>query len=262
MSKIRVSLLQMDVIAGEPATNFRHAHVLLEKALIEKPDVIILPEMWNTGYALTNIRELADQKGVPSAQGMGELARRYEVNVVAGSIADQREEKIYNTTYIYDRAGQEVVKYDKVHLFGLMHENIYLTAGNARRSFQLDGVKCGVLICYDLRFPELSRVLAMDGVRVLFVSAQWPHPRQHPWRILLQARAIENQLFIVAVNRVGQEGKNSFFGHSMVVNPLGEIILEGSAEEEILTADLDLARVDEVRSYITCFSDRRPEVYK
>lgn len=255
-------MLQMDVIAGNPIANFLHANSMIEKALVEKPDVIILPEMWNTSYALTKIRELADQKGVPNAKGMGELACRHGVNVVAGSIADFREEKVYNTSYIYDRKGKEVARYDKVHLFGLMSEKTYLTAGNARRSFYLDGVKCGVMICYDLRFPELSRALALDGVRVLFISAQWPHPRQHPWRILLQARAIENQLFIVAVNRVGQEGETSFFGHSMVVNPLGEIMLEGSAEEEILTADLDLAKIEEVRSYMTCFSERVPEVYK
>lgn len=259
---MRVSMLQMDLLAGNPQANFLHVQALVEKALDEKPDVLILPEMWNTSYDFAQLRELADRKGIPHAQAMGKLACRYGVNIVAGSLADSRGENVYNTSYIYDRHGRQVAKYDKVHLFGLMGEKSYLTAGNDRQSFFLDGAKCGIMICYDLRFPELSRALALDGVCALFIVAQWPRPRQHHWRTLLQARAIENQFYIIAVNRVGQEGQNTFFGHSMVVNPLGEIIIEGSAEEEILTTDLDLAKVAEIRAYMPCFFDRSPETYQ
>lgn len=226
-----------------------------------KPDVIILPEMWNTSYDLANLKEKADRDGSPSATRMGSLAREYSVNIVAGSISDLRNDKVYNTSYVFNRRGDLVGKYDKIHLFGLMKEDRYLSGGGKKAVFELDGVKCGVIICYDLRFPELSRSLALEGIDVLFVPAQWPHPRMHPWRTLLMARAIENQMYVVAVNRVGQEGKAVFFGHSMVVDPLGEIILEGDEEEGILETEIDLERTARTRKYMTCFKDRRPETY-
>ena len=147
-------------------------------------------------------------------------------------------------------------------MFGLMEEGSYLAAGDCRVSFELDGVKCGIIICYDLRFPELSRALALDGAQLMFVPAQWPKPRLHPWRTLLLARAIENQMFVAGVNRVGKEGKAEFFGHSLLVNPLGEVLLSGSEEEEILTAEIDLNQLIKVREHMTCFHDRVPKVYQ
>ncbi|MBZ4653333.1 MAG: hydrolase [Peptococcaceae bacterium] len=258
---MRIALIQMDIAYGDPAANLAHARSVVEKAIKDKPDVIILPEMWNTSYALKNVFELADDHGVPSAKAMQELAREHNVNIIAGSVADRREDKVYNTSYIFNRQGEEVTSYSKIHLFGLMQEGEYLVRGNTRALFTLEGISCGVIICYDLRFPELSRALALAGMKVLFVPAQWPHPRMHPWRTLLQARAIENQVFVAAVNRVGKEGKAEFFGHSMVVDPLGEIIVEGEEKEQILIADIDLTLVEKVRTRMTCFSDRIPEAY-
>jgi omega-amidase len=119
-----------------------------------------------------------------------------------------------------------------------------------------------VMICYDIRFPELARTLALDGAKILFVPAEWPHPRLHHWRTLLMARAIENQMFVVSCNRVGTSGSTHFFGHSLIIDPWGEIIAEGAEHEEIITAALDLTEVDKVRGRIPVFEDRRPELYK
>jgi len=259
---MRLSLIQADIIYGEPRANFEHLKTLIEKAAEEKPDVIVLPEMWNTSYALKTVASIADRSGQPGARAVGELAGRLGINIVAGSVADWREGKVYNTSYIFNRKGEEVTSYSKVHLFGLMEEGSYLAAGDSRVTFELDGVKCGIIICYDLRFPELSRALALDGAQIMFVPAQWPKPRLHPWRTLMLARAIENQMFVVGVNRVGSEGKAEFFGHSLLVDPLGEILLQGTEEEGILTADIDLNQVTKVREYMKCFNDRNPEVYK
>ncbi len=258
---MRIALIQMDIVYGDPAANLAHARNLVEKAVKDKPDVIILPEMWNTSYALKNVFELADRNGVPSAKAMQELAQKHNVNIIAGSVADRREDKVYNTAYIFNRLGEEVAAYSKIHLFGLMQEGDFLVRGNTKTLFTLDGIPCGTIICYDLRFPELSRALALAGMKILFMPAQWAHPRMHPWRTLLQARAIENQVFVAAVNRVGKEGKAEFFGHSMVVNPLGEIMVEGEEREQILIADIDLEQVEKVRTRMTCFSDRVPEAY-
>lgn len=258
---MKVALIQMDVVLGQPKVNLIKAEELIRKAAYENPDVILLPEMWNTGYDLERIFDIADHQGFPNALKIGKLAEELGINNIAGSVADRKGNKVYNTAYVFNRAGNKVVDYSKVHLFGLMNEGTFLERGDKRVIFELDGVTCGLIICYDLRFPELVRALALDGAQVIFVPAQWPNPRMHPWRILNQARAIENQLYLVAVNRMGLEGKTEFFGHSMVVNPLGEVLYEAGEEEEIKVVELDLAQIDIVRKKMTCFKDRVEEVY-
>lgn len=258
---MKIALIQMNIVHGNPQENIAHARHWIEKAVMNGPDLIVLPEMWNTGYALEKIREIADQQGFPAAQSLAELARQYQVNILAGSVADLRDGNIYNTSYMFNRSGEQIALYDKLHLFGLMREGEYLSQGTKRVTFAIDDVSCGIIICYDLRFPELTRALSLTGTQLLFVPAQWPKPRLHPWRILLQARAIENQMYVMGVNRVGVQGKTEFFGHSMVVDPLGVIIAEGCEEEEILFADLDLEKVNQTRKQMTCFLDRRPELY-
>ncbi|HBI05283.1 MAG TPA: carbon-nitrogen hydrolase, partial [Paenibacillaceae bacterium] len=115
---------------------------------------------------------------------------------------------------------------------------------------------------YDIRFPELARSYALDGAGILVNSAEWPHPRLNHWRTLMQARAIENQMYVVACNRVGISGKTEFCGHSMVIDPWGEILVEGGEEEAILIAEIDLTLIEEVRGKIPVFADRRPDLYK
>lgn len=259
---MKVAVIQMDIFLGKPVENLNKVEKLIRKAALENPDLIILPEMWNTSYALDKIKDIADEDGKPCAHRVGELAKELKVNIIAGSVADKREEKVYNTSYVFNRLGETVAKYSKVHLFGLMREWDYLERGKERCLFKLDGITCGLIICYDLRFPELTRRLTLDGAKIIFVPAQWPYPRLHPWMILNQARAIENQVYIVSANRVGEEGKAKFFGHSLVVDPLGEIIYQGSEQEEIKVADLDLEKVDSVRKKMTCLEDRYEEVYR
>ncbi|MFZ7103612.1 MAG: carbon-nitrogen family hydrolase [Peptococcaceae bacterium] len=258
---MRIATIQMDVLLGGTAENLNKAVGLVRKAAELKPDVIILPEMWNTGYDLPRITRIADREGNPSARRMGELAKEFGINIIAGSIADLRGDQVYNTSYVFDRSGEQVAEYSKIHLFGLMKEGEYLASGDSRCTFALDGVKCGLMICYELRFPELARALALDGAEVIFVPAQWPQPRMHPWRILVQARAVENQLYVVAVNRVGNESKVEFFGHSMVVDPLGDVMYEGNDREQINITDLDLQQVTKIRNKMTCFKDRVEKVY-
>ncbi|MFZ5942949.1 MAG: carbon-nitrogen family hydrolase [Bacillota bacterium] len=258
---MRIAVIQMDILLGDTVKNLGKAVDLAKKAAQSNPDIIILPEMWNTSYDLKRVGEIADIEGTPSAAKMGALAGELGINLIAGSIADKKGEHVYNTSYVFNRKGEKVVQYSKIHLFGLMNEGDYLQRGDTRCIFQLDGVTCGLLICYDLRFPELSRALALDGAQIIFVPAQWPHPRMHPWRILNQARSIENQLFLVSANRTGTERGTHFFGHSMVVDPLGEVLFEGDDREQIAIIDINLDRVEEVRKSMTCFTDRVEEVY-
>ncbi|MFC4302899.1 carbon-nitrogen family hydrolase [Cohnella boryungensis] len=263
-TRLRVAIVQMNIEAGSPDANFAkmEAKLLEAAALDPKPDLIVLPEMWNTGYALTEIGKLADPDGTRTKQLVSEFCRSHSVNVLAGSIAQLRGDQVTNTIHVFDRTGAEISEYSKIHLFQLMNEHLHLQAGEAAGVFQLEGSPAAAMICYDIRFPELARKLALGGAKILFVPAEWPHPRLHHWRTLLQARAIENQMFVVSCNTVGESGGSSFFGHSMVIDPWGEVLAEAEEKETILTADIDLSLVDEVRGRIPVFADRRPSLYE
>ncbi|TFE30058.1 carbon-nitrogen family hydrolase [Cohnella luojiensis] len=260
---LRLALVQMNIEAGNPEANFAKMLSRLEEAaaLAPKPDLIVLPEMWNTGYALTEIKSLADPDGARTKEVISEFCRKHEVNVLAGSIAQSRGGTVTNTVHVFDRTGAEISEYSKIHLFQLMNEHLHLESGDRPGSFDLEGLPAAVMICYDIRFPELARKLALEGAKILFVPAEWPHPRLHHWRTLLQARAIENQMYVVSCNTVGESGGTNFFGHSMVIDPWGEVLAEAGEEEAILSAEVDLGLVDEVRGRIPVFADRRPAIY-
>lgn len=261
--QLKIALIQMDIEAGDPQANTARLKTLLHEAVAGpvKPDLILFPEMWNTGYALERIGELADEEGRQAKALLSEFSREQRVVIVGGSIAEKREDGVYNTIYVFDREGQLVADYAKIHLFRLMEEEKHLKAGSHRGALRIEGIDAGMMICYDIRFPELARSLALDGAKLLLVPAEWPNPRLHHWRTLLTARAIENQMFVVACNRTGTSGTTSFFGHSMIIDPWGEIVVEAGEEETIVRAQIDLRLVDEVRARIPVFEDRRPLLY-
>jgi omega-amidase len=261
---LTVSLLQMDIAMGEPDHNYQKLSSMLESAIKAdpKPDVIVFPEMWNTGYALEQIQQLADVDGERTKLFISQFCQKHQVNIIAGSIAEKKGDDVYNTVYMFNRQGEVTAHYSKIHLFRLMEEEKHLTSGDQIGKIEIEGIPAGVMICYDIRFPELARNLALDGAKILFVPAEWPHPRLHHWRTLLMARAIENQMFVVSCNRVGRSGTADFFGHSMIIDPWGEVISEGGEQEEIISASLQLSDVDRVRMKIPVFEDRRPEIYK
>ncbi|MCP0887875.1 carbon-nitrogen family hydrolase [Ligilactobacillus sp. WILCCON 0076] len=262
---MKVALIQIDIKRGDTEVNYAHALEMMRQALAieKKPDVLVLPEMWNIGYALKQLSQKADVDGTETKRILQEFAQKNDVNIVAGSVATNKAGKFYNTNYVFSRNGQIINDYDKVHLFGLMQEDRFISSGTQRSNFNLDEIPASAVICYDIRFPEWLRTLMAQGSQILFVSAQWPVPRIKQWEILLQARAIENQAYVVAVNRVGDERRDSFNGHSMVIDPLGNIVVQAKSEaEEIVYADLDLEQVAKVRGVIPVFNDRRPELYR
>jgi predicted amidohydrolase len=261
--QLNIALLQMNIAIGEPDANFAKLSEMMEEAVRaeRKPDVILFPEMWNTGYALDRIRDIADRSGERTAEFVSGFCRKHRVNVIAGSVSELAGDQVRNTIFAFDRDGNRTAEYSKIHLFRLMDEEKYLHAGDKIGLLDVDGIPAGMMICYDIRFPELTRKLALGGAKLMFVPAEWPHPRLHHWRTLLTARAIENQMYVVACNRVGTSGTTSFFGHSMVIDPWGEIVAEGDETEKILTTSIDLTVVDKVRSTIPVFADRRPELY-
>lgn len=259
---MKIALIQLDIAFGKPEVNYAAAERLIREAASGRPDCLILPELWTTGYDLSRLDAIADPEGQAAGAFMSRLAREYGVNIVAGSVAAKQESGITNTMYVFSRSGERIAEYSKLHLFKLMDEHLYLRPGSSKGLFRLDGVPCAGLICYDLRFPEWVRVHMAEGAEVLFISAEWPLPRLAHWRALLISRAIENQCYVVACNRAGSDLANAFAGHSMIIDPWGEMICEASGREEILYGELDLAKVREVRGHIPVFADRRPELYR
>ncbi|WZL74602.1 carbon-nitrogen family hydrolase [Clostridiaceae bacterium 35-E11] len=259
---MKVSLIQMNIVFGNTEVNRTRVMEMIHKAAKDKPDVIVLPEMWNTSFSLKDIHAIADKEGEPTKTFICDLAKKYQINIVAGSIADKYDEDIYNRLYVVDRGGNVIAHYDKVHLVRHAGEQEYIKPGVEATVFNIDGIKCGAVLCYDLRFPELARTMALKGAKVLFVPAQWFETRIDHWKTLTTARAIENQMYVVAVNRIGNEFQAIFPGNSMVIDPWGKIVAQAGNEEKILTAEMDINLVDRVRKKITCFLDRNVNVYK
>lgn len=260
---MKVACLQMDMLLAKPEENFSHAAELVKRAMKDKPDVLVLPETWNTGFfPRENLQALCDRDGSRVRQVFGALAERYQVNIVAGSVSNVRGSKVYNTAMVFDRTGACIASYDKTHLFTPMGEDNYYTPGDRLCTFVLDGVKCGLIICYDVRFPELTRSLTVPGLDMLFVVSQWPKVRTFHLRSLTTARAIENQMFLVCCNSCGTAGQTVYGGNSAIIDPRGETVALAGETEEILTADCDLQILTNIRGSIPVFRDRRPSLYK
>lgn len=256
-----IACIQMDIAFGQPEKNYKAAEKLIEQAIPSNPDVIVLPELWTTGYDLTRLDEIADLEAKNTIAFLQSIAKKYHVHLVGGSIAKKTSEGVYNTMLLINNKGEFVKDYDKLHLFQLMDEHHYLKPGQKDGLFTFDNKLCASFICYDIRFPEWIRIHTAKGAEVLFVSAEWPKPRLDHWRALLISRAIENQAYVVAVNRAGSDPNNVFAGHSLIVDPWGKIISEADEGIEILTGTVDFTKVHEVRSNIPVFADRRPEFY-
>jgi len=241
---------------GAVEINFDTVEKKIRKASESNPDVIVLPEMWNTSFFPENVKELADKNSENSKKLLSKLSKELNVNIVGGSVSNIRDEKLYNTAYIYDRNGKEIASYDKVHLFSPSGEGEVFEKGDKLVTFELDGIKCGIIICYDVRFLEWVRKYALEDIQVLFNPAAWPAKRATHWDTLNRARAIENQMFVVCVNSIGDFG-----GHSAIIDPWGEYLVEPFEEDEIKSAELDFSVIKDIRESINVFRDRRPELY-
>ncbi|KAF0193422.1 MAG: carbon-nitrogen hydrolase family protein [Bacillota bacterium] len=256
--KVRVALVQMDVALGLPKQNYQTVTRLTKD--LKPIDIILLPELWSTGYDLTNAAKLAESDNGPTVHFMQELAQQHSA-YVGGSILMQRHHGVCNTFVLVSPQGIITATYDKTHLFGLMQEDVYLSSGRQLVSIQTEFGSAGLAICYDLRFPEIFRRYADVPVDFTFLVAEWPLPRIEHWRTLIRARAIENQCYMLACNRVGTDTNNTFFGHSMVVDPWGEILLEANDSEVIFTVEIDTASIGAARAKIPVLTDRRRELY-
>ncbi|MEC2073360.1 carbon-nitrogen family hydrolase [Alkalihalophilus marmarensis] len=261
---MKIAVYQMDIIPGKPEHNRKKVANWVESVCKEdQPDTVVLPEMWTTAYTLDDLEDLAEDTSETTIHLLKELAVRFQINIVGGSFATKEDGKIYNRAVVINRAGELIYQYDKMHLVPMLNEHLYLEGGKSSAGiFELDGQKMGLIICYDLRFPELMRGLALQGAQAVFVLAEWPEARSNHWKVLQQARAIENQMYIISSNRVGEYDGVEFCGHSMIVDPWGDFIhIASQNKEETIVASLTIEKVKEVRENVPVFKSRTPQYY-
>lgn len=260
---MKIALAQMPVVSGEPAKNFATMERFIAAAAEHGVRLVIFPEMSDTGYDLPKIRNCAcDWR----ANGLGPIqgaAKKYQIHVVAG-LSEKEGESIFNTLAAIDSTGRLVGKYRKTHLVTAapIHEEQYVLPGDDLVVVEFEGAPFGLMTCYDIRFPEVARRLTDAGAKVLVIPAAFPLVRLPHWEALAQARAIENQVFVAAVSRVGSDGGMQFCGSSKVIDPYGVIVAAGSPiHEGLVVGDLNFALIEAVRAEVKVHYDRRPDLY-
>jgi len=239
----------------------------LSTLAIEPADVLILPELWLTPFDNEKIVEARpyEQK---ARKALSALARTHHAYVVGGTICHEQAGRFYNTCFVYDRDGNEIAQGDKIHLLEVHARHDYFeqdvfAPGNKLVRFEIDGVPCGLVVCYDIRFPELTRLLALQGVRFLFVPAAFNDKVGHRhWDALLKARAIENEIFVIAcAPDYAYRGFQSY-GHSMIVDPFGQVVARCEKSRPVVCAELEESRIDAIRARMPLWKQRRADLYE
>ncbi len=260
MPTFSVSVAQMSVKDGDPRKNWATMQELTQEAARRGSEMVVFPELWDNGYMLDKAKEFASPLAGGLFAQVAALSRSLNITIF-GSMLEKRGVGVYNTCAVFTPRGGTMGAYRKIHLFEPMNENQFLVSGEAPLSVDLPWGTTAVAICYDLRFPELFRRYAIDRAKLCVIPAEWPTARIQHWRALLQARAIENQFFVIGCNRVGEYNGTAYGGHSMIVDPWGEIAIEGGESESILTVKIDTDYVDQVRAKMPVMNDRRFGVY-
>jgi len=260
--RLRIGLAQLEIRDGDFEYNLSKG-VDSIKRLGSNIDLVILPELWITGYGKKNIMNFINNEKLYKEvlNTMVDLSRKFNVTLVI-PMPERLGDTIYNSALII-HDGVITGLYRKIHLFSLYNEDEIFSKGKNVEVFDLGGYKLGVAMCYDLRFPELFRILSLKGADLIAVPASWGYPRLMQWRTLLRARAIENQVFIIGVNRVGYSElvKESFAGNSCVIDPLGNEILCLGIHEAVTHVDIELSLIHEARKYLPLWKDRRSDIY-
>lgn len=261
MSQITISLAQMHIIPGDTEHNRATFRKMVAEAAQRQSDLLVFPELFSTGYVLEEAEQYASEPHQGMFAEMSDMATEHQI-AIAGSILEKHKNGVANCMVYFDKEGALQGTYRKMHLFRLFDEEKYLLQGESPTVLDLPWGKAGTAICYDLRFPELFRRYATQNeTTMLIIPAEWPLIRIKHWRTLLMARAIENQSYVLATNCAEQSGASVFGGHSMIIDPWGEIILEAGEKEGLFTATIELDEIANARGKIPVFDDLRTDTF-
>lgn len=256
---LKILAIQMCPVIGDKWENFAKITDLIEKNFKRGTDIIVLPEFCNIGFKPNIFRELAEElNNSETIEFLSELAQKYNTNIIGGSFISKRINKFYNTCPVINRDGELIATYDKMHLFSYYgcKEGEYLTKGEKPVMIDIDGIKIGLSLCYEIRFPELYRAYRKAGADLLINMAAWPKSRAIHWEALSKARAIENQCFMVALTQSGLiEGNEYNLGHSRIIDYNGEIIAEIKDQEGAMFAEIKFDEIYKFREKCTVLKD-------
>ncbi len=258
-SKIRIALLQFSCVDGEVHQNYKTLQNLLKK-LASPVDLIVLPEMWPSGFRVKEGKILIQETREVIAD-LSEFAKKKKTYLVTSHL-EQDKKGFYNSAVLIGPSGKVFTRYHKVHLFQLGAEDKKFVPGKKVNVVKTPLGCLGLSICYDMRFPELTRKQALAGAEILVIPSAWPKVRIDHYLTLLKARAIENLCFVISANKVGKNAEDMLYGgHSIAYDPWGKKLGELNRKEGILQVTLDLKQLHQIRKSFPVFEARREEVY-
>ncbi|ABR49338.1 Nitrilase/cyanide hydratase and apolipoprotein N-acyltransferase [Alkaliphilus metalliredigens QYMF] len=270
MEKVKVAICQM-LITEKKSKNLQKAEELIREASGEGAKLIVLPEMFNCPYDNAYFSRFAEEYPGESTQLLSQLAKELGVIIIGGSIPEQEGDRIYNTCFIFGEAGELIGRHRKVHLFDIdvkngirFKESDTLTAGEEMTVVETVLGKIGVAICYDMRFPELIRMMALEGAQVVIVPAAFNMTTGPAhWEATIKVRALDNQIYFIAASPARNlEASYHAYGHSMLMNPWGDVVNKADETEQILYGDLDFDYLNRVREQLPLLKHRRSELYR
>lgn len=271
MTKIKFALCQMNVVDSKKE-NLKKARFMIEESVSKNADFIILPEMFNCPYSNDKFIEYGEEEhNSPTLTEISTLAKINKVYILAGSIPEIEDDKLYNTSYLFDKQGNIIAKHRKIHLFDIdvkgkisFKESDVLTAGNTFTIVNTEFGKIGIGICYDIRFPELARIMVENGALILIYPGAFNMTTGPAhWELLFRSRAMDNQAFCIGVAPALNKNANYHsYGHSIITNPWGEIIAQASEKESLILSELDLSEIKKVREELPLLKNKRDDLYK
>ncbi|MCZ3367355.1 MULTISPECIES: carbon-nitrogen hydrolase family protein [Methanobacterium] len=269
-NQFKLALCQMKVIDNKDS-NIKNALDMIKTAALTKSDLVILPEMFNCPYDNDKFTEYAEEKkNSKTLKSISKAVKDLNIYIIAGSIPELDGDKLYNSSFIFNRNGDIIGSHRKMHLFDIdipekirFKESETLSAGNQITVIDTELCKIGVAICYDIRFPELSRLMALKGAELIVIPGAFNMTTGPAhWETLIRGRAIDNQLYVAAVSPARNE-KLSYvaYGNSMVADPWGKVLARAGEKEEVIYADINLSRVKEIREELPLLNGRREDIY-
>ena len=271
MTEIKIALCQMNVVDNKQE-NILKATSMINEAAYHNSNFIVLPEMFNCPYSNDKFVEYAEEeKSSITLDAISKLAKKHNVYILAGSIPEKEDSKIYNTSYLFNKNGEILTKHRKMHLFDIdVKDKIYfkesdtLTPGNQFTVAETTFGKIGIGICYDVRFPQLAQINVSKGAKILFYPGAFNMTTGPAhWELLFRARALDNQVFCVGVApALNENASYHSYGHSIVVNPWGEVICQLDQKEELKIVKINLNEIEKVREEIPVLKNKRNDLYE
>ncbi len=253
---MKVASIQLAITDRSKDDNVKYALNTLDG--VPDSDLILLPEIWPTGYfSFDRYQAESESADGPTVEIFRKKARERECHILMGSFVENDDGRIYNTALLLDPEGHTAARYRKIHLFGYQSdEREILSSGQDVVVVDTPWGPSGFSTCYDLRFPELFRLMADRGAKFFLIPSAWPMVRLDAWRLFNRARAHENLAYLISCNCAGNNAGTQYAGHSMIIDPLGQVIAEGGQKEEVVTAEIDPGLVDTVRSEFSFLDNR------